>query len=296
MGVLGRPAVVACLGVLFSGILHPAVHAREWLSGTAVLMPALALLLVLGLLTRARADRAARGVGLGAALLLAALAFDGARGRRGSLTLAGAQALNRFEEEGPEGRPLGLRPLGFEVGLAPSGPGTTGLRLRSRAGEETVELREGRAVGRGGFRLSDPRAVPTGEAVRLTIGIEGGEKRREVEVRPEEPGLLDGQHIALERYFPDFALDEKGQPLTRSLESKNPAALLQVEEGGKTRRVFVMRALPGVHGAEGRSFSLLFVEPEVSVRIEVAREPAAPLAACGLVLLGAGLALGLRRP
>jgi MprA protease rhombosortase-interaction domain-containing protein len=45
-----------------------------------------------------------------------------------------------------------------------------------------------------------------------------------------------------------------------------------------------------------RSFSLTSVEPAVAVRMRVTREPAAPLAGAGVLLMVGGLAFGLRRP
>ncbi len=298
MDVLGRPGVVASFGVALAGIVHPSLRTREWLPAAPVVVSALALLLVLGLVVRARSDPGARLLGLGALLLLAAVGYDGALGRRGSLTLVVGQARSSFEEEGPGGRPLGLRPLGFEIGLARVEPRVTALRLPSPAGEETVELTRERAISGGGFRFGDPRAVPTGEVARLTVAVLGGPEVREVEVTPLRPGLVDGLRVGLERYFPDFALDEKQQPVSRSPEPRNPAALLRVERDGEAWRVFVIRALPGVHRIEAldRSFSLTSVEPEVAVRMRVTREPAAPLAGAGVLLMGGGLAFGLRRP
>jgi hypothetical protein len=295
---LGRPGVVASLGVALAGIVHPSLRAREWLPAASVVVSAVALLLVLGLWVRARADPGARLLGLGALFLLAAVGYDGVLGRRGSLTLIVGQAKSSFEEEGPGGRPLGLRPLGFEIGLARADPRVTALRLPSSAAEETVELTRERAVSRGGFRFGDPRAVPTGEVVRLRVAVQGGQGTREVDVTPGRPGLVEGLQIGLERYFPDFALDGKQQPFSRSSEPRNPAALLRVERDGKAWRVFVIRALPGVHRIEAldRSFSLTSVEPEVAVRMRVTRGPAAPLAGASILLMGGGLAWGLRRP
>jgi hypothetical protein len=295
---LGRPGVVASLSVALAGIIHPSLRAREWLPAPSVVVSALALLLGLGLLVRARSDGWARLLGLGAALLLGAVGYDGVLGRRGSLTLIVGQSKNGFEEEGPEGRPLGLRPLGFGISLARADARVTSLRLALPAGEEAVELERERAVSRGGFRFGDPQAVPTGEVARLRVAVQGGPEAREVEVTPERPGLVEGLQIGLERYFPDFALDGKQQPFSRSREPRNPAALLRVEREGKAWRVFVIRALPGVHRIEAlnRSFSLASVEPEVAVRMRVTREPAAPLAGAGLLLMGGALAFGLRRP
>lgn len=297
MDALGRPGVVASLGVALAGVIHPSLRAPEWLPAAPVVVAALALLLALGLVVRARRDAGARLLGLGACLLLASVGYDGVLGRRGSLTLVVGQAKNGFEEEGPGGRSLGLRPLGFPIGLERADARVAVLSLASPQGEGTVELTRERSVGRGGFRFGDPRVVPTGEVARLRVAVQGGPETREVDVTPERPGLVEGLQIGLERYFPDFALDGKQQPFSRSPESRNPAALLRVERDGKAWRVFVIRALPGVHRIEplDRSFSLTSVEPEVAVRMRVTREPAAPLAGAGVLLMVGGLAFGLRR-
>src|SRR5690242_21131868 len=60
--------------------------------------------------------------------------------------------------------------------------------------------------------------------------------RSTVEVTPEQPGVLGDLEVAVERYFPDFALDGQNQPYSRSDEPRNPAALLQVSRGGQDRK------------------------------------------------------------
>jgi hypothetical protein len=94
--------------------------------------------------------------------------------------------------------------------------------------------------------------------------------------------------LALEEYFPDFALDDQRRPFTRSRESRNPGALLVVQGPEGTFRVFVLGAMPGVHRVEAldRSFALLDVEPAFSAEIAVHSEPFA-----GVALVGAWLAL-----
>jgi hypothetical protein len=92
-------------------------------------------------------------------------------------------------------------------------------------------------------------------------------------------------------------LDAKGQPFSRSNEARKPAALLRVSRGSAAWRLFVIRSMPGVHAPEGldRSFALLSVDPESSLTLRVARQPAAPLAAGSLLLVALGLALEFRR-
>src|SRR5262249_27730746 len=105
-----------------------------------------------------------------------------------------------------------------------------------------------------------------------------------------------GLEIGLERYFPDFALDAKQQPYSRSNEPRNPAALLGVRRGSASWRVFVIRAMPGIHKPEGldRGLSLTEAVPREVVTLRVSREPAAALALGGLLLMAAGAALEAR--
>jgi cytochrome c biogenesis protein len=104
--------------------------------------------------------------------------------------------------------------------------------------------------------------------------------------------------LTLEEYFPDFALDEQRQPYTRSLDPKNPAALLSVESPRGRFRVFVLQAMPGVHRVEelDRSFALRGIEPEASVEIAVRREPLALGVLLGGLLVLAGVVLAGRAP
>ena len=72
----------------------------------------------------------------------------------------------------------------------------------------------------------------------------------------------------------------------------NPAALLRVERAGEAWRVFVIRALPGIHRPEGldRTLTLVGVTGGNGVEMSVSREPAALLAALGVLVAMAGVA------
>jgi hypothetical protein len=293
---LGHPAVVAGAAVLFALVLHPAARAEAWLFSAPIaatmVTAALALFLALALVARALTHPRERMVAFGAVLVVGALAYDGARGVRGTLSLGVGDVTNSFTEEGPGGRRLGLRPFGFPLGLERVRAGGA-VDLSLPAGSVPVELLPTRAVGFGAFRLGAPRSVPTGEVVRLVVSVTGGPEPLEALVTPSEPGHAGDLTIGIERYFPDFALDDKQQPMTRSAESRNPAALLRVDRGAKVYRVFVLGSMPGLHRVEelGRSFALAGVEPDVRVEVAVVQEPAAPVAFLGVLLAAAGLAL-----
>jgi len=280
---LGDPAVLAGLAVLAALVLHPATRAGAWLPSAPTIMVALALLLLVSLVVRSLDHPRERLFALGAVLVVGALGYDGAKGVRGTLSLGVGDVTNNFVEEGFGGRRLGLRPLGFPLALERVRTGGM-VEVSLPAGSVPVELSSTRAVGYGGLRL--------------VVSVTGGARPLEGVVTPSEPGHLADLAIGLERYFPDFALDAKGQPMTRSAESRNPAALLRVERGARIYRVFVLGSMPGLHRVEelDRSFALAGVEPEVRVDAAVVSEPAAPAALTGLLIAAAGAALaGLRK-
>jgi hypothetical protein len=291
MKLLVRPGVVAVLAVALAAGVHPRLRfgAPE---GTAVAVAAVALLLALAYAWRAlRGPLAARLLGVGAVALLAGLAVDGARAHRGTLTLGVGQTKNTFEEEGANGRALGLRPLGFEVTLT-GASGSLATLERARAGGR-ITITPSRAGQLGSFRFGDPQLVPTGQAARLTVTVSDDSGTRSVDVAPDGPGRVGELEIELERYFPDFALDDKQQPFSRSAHSRNPAALLRVRRGSQVFRVFVIRSMPGLHQVPElrETLGLGGVEPEVSVEMKVAEEPGLPLLGAAALLLLAGVLL-----
>jgi hypothetical protein len=300
MSTLARPGLVAAVLAAAALALHPALGAARWLPGQPAVLAALVLLAALALAARAAgtAERrpAAAVTAAGTFVLVGALGVDGLRGHRGVLTLAAGQSRGNFDEEGLEGRSLGLRPLGFAIRAERVAGDRVVLAFPVRS--ETVELAPGRSIAFGGYRFARPRATTTGGAARLRVAASDAVRTLVAEVVPGVPGRAGDLTIALERYFPDFALDGRQQPFSRSGEPRNPAALLTIEKGGQTYRAFVLQAMPGVHRVEelGLAFSLLEIEPERTTEIAVHRAPAAPAALVGALLLAAGLALSLRLP
>lgn len=304
MSALGRPSVLAGLLAGLALLVHPELGIASLLPWHDVLVAALALLSVLGLVARALAaapgQRVPPGlVAAGAIALVVALGGDGARGRQGTIVLAPGQARAHFEESGRAGRSLGLRPFGFQVGVVRVSAGGEVL-LGLQSSRETSEqwLRPGGALAFSGFRFAAPRARPTGEASRLRVALSDGAKTEVADVVPGRPARVGDVVLTLQEYFPDFALDDKRQPFSRSLEPRNPGALLGVQRGGASYDAFVLQSMPGVHRVEplGLAFSLLEVEAEQSIEMTVRREPFAPLALAGALLVAAGLAWSLLRP
>ena len=254
---------------------------------------ALALLLVAGLLAGPR-DPGGRLVGAGAFAVALAIGYDGLRGHRGTLTLEPGQGAQSFEEEGPDGRSLGLRPLGYGVVLERVDP-DGGAVLKAGDGA-TIAVRPGRAASHGGFRFGVSTHRAAAEPTALRIAVAGPQGSSVVEVRPGAPVTADGLRINVEQYFPDFALDEKQQPFSRSSEPRNPAALLRVTRGSEAWRVFVIRAMPGIHRPQGldRVLSLTDVIVSETVTLRVSREPAAAVALAGMTVMALGMAWAAR--
>lgn len=297
MSALARPTVLAALLAGTAAALHPALGRASWLGGREAVLAALALLATLALGERARGSRAVGDLLLaaGAGVLVLALAADGLFAHHGSMRLVAGQARPHFDETGPDGRSLGLRPFGFPVVAEAVFPdGAVTLALPSGR----VVVTEDRAASSGGWRFGGSRAVLTGGAARLRVAASDGTRTFVADVAPGSPGFAGDATVALEQYFPDFALDERQAPFTRSLEPRNPAALLRVERGGESHRAFVLRSMPGVHRVEplGLAFSLLDVEPERAAELGVHREPAAPFVLVGGLLVLAALVLRGLRP
>lgn len=289
MSLFASPAWTAAFALGLCVLSHPALP----LSGRPpqAALVAAALLLVLSVVARARSSAARLLLAAGVVTGAGAAGFDAVRGHEGSLSLVAGQGTRAFQETGPGGKPLGLRPISVDVRLEAIGAG--GEAMLSGG----VRLTRSQATRVGDLRMGAPRVESTGRVASLRLGIAGGGEAQEIALIPGTPARVGELEIALEQYFPDFALDAKGQPFTRSNQPRNPATLLRVSRGSATWRLFVIRSMPGIHAPEGldRSFTLLSVEPESQLTLRVARQPAAPLAAGGMLLVALGLALEFRR-
>jgi hypothetical protein len=283
--------LTATCGLLLAAALHPALPSA--LHPPLAATSALALLLVASLFAGSP-DAAGRLVGVGALAVALAFGYDGLRGHRGTMTLDVGEGTQSFEEEGPEGRSLGLRPLGFGAVLERVDPdGTAVLKAGDGA---TITMRRARGAAHGGFRFGVAARGRGAEPSALRIAVAGPRGSSRVEVRAGAPAAADGLRIAVDQYYPDFALDEKQQPYTRSAEPRNPAALLRVTRGEQSWRVFVIRAMPGIHRPEGldQVLSLIDVVASEGVTVRVSREPGAGVVFAGLAVMALGLAWGAR--
>jgi len=266
--------------------VSPDLPFQEWQPTVGGVVAGLTALFVVALLDR-RAPR--RLVAVGAATFALAVAYDSVRGEEGTMTLAQGQGTRTFDEEDAGGRALGFHPLGDAVVLEAIEPdGTVVLAETDAKRRARVSPRGAAAVA--GYRVGAPQHVATGGA-RLVVRVSGGAEG-DVTLREGEKGRAGDLDITLTQYFPDFALDEKQQPFSRSDEPRNPAALLGVTRGTASWRVFVIRAMPGIHRPEGldRTLALVDVVADEGVRFSVHREPAALLAGLGLLVAAIGVA------
>ena len=266
--------------------VSPDLPFQEWQPTVGGVVAGLTALFVVALLDR-RAPR--RLVAVGAATFALAVAYDSVRGEEGTMTLAQGQGTRTFDEEDAGGRALGFHPLGDAVVLEAIEPdGTVVLAETDAKRRARVSPRGAAAVA--GYRVGAPQRVATGGA-RLVVRVSGGAEG-DVTLREGEKGRAGDLDITLTQYFPDFALDEKQQPFSRSDEPRNPAALLGITRGTASWRVFVIRAMPGIHRPEGldRTLALVDVVADEGVRFSVHREPAALLAGLGLLVAAIGVA------
>jgi hypothetical protein len=283
---LGTSTAVALMALALGLATSPDLPLRDAQPAVGGLVAGLTALFVVALLDR-RAPR--RLVAVGAATFALAVAYDTVRGEQGTITLVQGQGTRTFEEEGPGGRRLGLHPLGDAVVVESVEPDGTVVLAQTDA-QRRLRVSPQRAATVAGYRVGTPQRVAAAGArvlLRVSEGAEG-----EVTLREGEKGRAGDLQITVGRYFPDFALDERQQPFTRSDQPRNPAALLEVTRGTASWRVFVIRAMPGVHRPQGldRTLTLVDVVADEAVRLSVHREPAALLAGVGLLVAAIGVA------
>jgi hypothetical protein len=296
---LAAPSVLALAAVGLAALVHPGVGAAAWLPWHDVWVTSVALLLFLALVARARAGAVAdRLVAVGALLVLAALGSDAVRGRRGVVLLAPVGGVRSFTETGPGGRPLGLRPLGFVLRLEEvTEAGGARLAVGQEGGNGRFEVAPDRSAAWGGYRFGRPRTFAAADTFSLRLRVAGPQATRELTLAGDAAARVGDLDVSVEQFFPDFELDERRQPRSRSDEPNNPAALLQVRRGDRAWRVFVIQRFPDLHRQDGlpETFSLVGVESGRDLSLDVASQPAASLAAAGLALAALGVVLGSRR-
>ena len=127
---------------------------------------------------------------------------------------------------------------------------------------------------------------------------------QKLRLRVGEPAALEGENIQVSavRFYPDFVLDEKNQPATRSPEPNNPAAFIEGKQSEET--VFsgwVFAKFPDftrMHSAKETELAIELKDvtaPQYSV-VQVAKDPGVGLIWVGCGLLMAGLFLAFYWP
>ena len=123
-------------------------------------------------------------------------------------------------------------------------------------------------------------------------------------LRIGQPAAVEGEDITLTatRFLPDFVLDEKNQPSTRSLEPNNPAALIRGERGGAevfSGWIFVkFPDFAQMHQAQESEFKPELKDvkaPQYSV-LQTAKDPGVSLIWVGCAVLMLGLFLAFYWP
>ncbi|MBN2199678.1 MAG: cytochrome c biogenesis protein ResB [Candidatus Aminicenantes bacterium] len=154
-----------------------------------------------------------------------------------------------------------------------------------------------------GFLFYQSGYAPVREKPTLGLsvtGIAGDGFKRNVSVRPGSPVPLgeNGLSLSVVRFVPDFALNARREVFSRSEEPRNPAALVEILENGRTvHRGWVFARHPeygSLHGRADSKYALAFLSLKYDLvsLVEAARDPGPPLIwiGCGLVMAGLFLA------
>lgn len=134
--------------------------------------------------------------------------------------------------------------------------------------------------GRGTVELeiSSP-AEPGPRTVRIEVGSSA--------VIPET-----GDRLFVDRFLPDFALDEANRPFSRSGELKNPAVLLRAERGGNVVfRSWLFALFPDFHRRKTGPYTIRLANftPRQFTGLQVTKDPGVVLVWAGCILLLAGM-------
>jgi len=99
---------------------------------------------------------------------------------------------------------------------------------------------------------------------------------------------LDDIEIKLVAFYPDFILDENNQPATRSMELRNPAALIEIyKDGEPLYRTWVFALFPNIHSKRNVEFSFIYktFKPTFYTVLQVSKDPGIWLVWTGCILL-----------
>ncbi len=105
--------------------------------------------------------------------------------------------------------------------------------------------------------------------------------------------LKDGYTLKLVAFYPDLVVGEGNQPMNRSDQLRNPAALLEVEKGGRPLyRSWVFAYFPEVHSVEGVPFRFRYISFKglQYTGLQVSKDPGVWIVWLGCTLMVVGLA------
>lgn len=244
-------------------------------------------------------------VHLGLLIILAGGILSGLAGFKGSLSFAENQTLP------VPGADFSLRLDKFITEYYPNGS------VRDWKSNLTV-IDAGRAVRQKAIEVNHPLSYEGYVFYQSGYGWDWQSPTLEVWVKKSsDPAYLGklslnvGEKSALEdeslqvsvvRFLPDFVLDEKREPATRSLEPNNPAAFIEGWEGEeKVFSGWIFAKFPDfsrLHGAKETklTFELKDIKaPQYSV-VQIARDPGVPWIWVGCCVLMVGLLLAFYWP
>ncbi len=244
-------------------------------------------------------------VHLGLLVILAGGIVSGLAGRRADLTLRENQALP------VPGAAFSLRLDKFTTDLYPDGSvkdwkSRLSIIEDGRAVlEKTIEVNH--PLSYRGFIFYQSGYGWDWENPRLELLVKKKSDPsylKDVWLQPGEKSPVEGEdlEITVVRFIPDFVLDDKNQPSSRSPQPNNPAAYIEGRRG--TEAVFsgwVFAKFPDftrLHSAKETDLSFEFKDvkaPEYSV-VQAARDPGALWIWIGSALLMAGLFLAFYWP
>ncbi len=135
----------------------------------------------------------------------------------------------------------------------------------------------------------------TGTLTLTVIPQKGDAKPFQVKVKVgEEVPLKDGYTLKLVAFFPDLVLGQNNQPMNRSEELRNPAALLEVRKDGKfLYRSWVFAFFPEVHSLKNVPFKFRYVSFKglQYTGLQVSRDPGVWVVWTGCILILVGLTI-----
>jgi len=248
-------------------------------------------------------------VHLGVLLVLMGAGVGAVWGFRGFVAIPEGETVEGFREENQQ-RP---RKLGFQIRCenfeATFYPGTDRPQdYRS----ELVVLEEGQERTRKVIRVNDPlcyRGIQfsqasfglTGEVKSVTLSLEdeAGKHGLEIKIPPGRSFPVEGTDYRLQvlRFLPDFALDDRFVPFSRSREFRNPAAQVEVRKGDRILlRTWVFGRDIAYHGPRQKGGVRVWLsdyEPVEYTGLQVGYDPGIGWVWGGFVLVGCGVLLSL---